>query len=104
MEGEPLMITSDPTPGQSPIPVVIIEHGHEGLVAWSAEWWVTVSGFAVAGVTLLTIIHMDVVLHHLVSLVKAMTPTRRTLRGKVTSHDPGNTPESTPDKAIKPRV
>lgn len=71
MTGEPL------APGQSPVPVIIIQQGHEGMAAWSGEWWVTVSAFALTLVTLLTIVHTDIILHHLVKLVRAITPPYR---------------------------
>lgn len=70
-------MTGEPMPGPTPIPVIIIQQGHEGMTAWSGEWWVTVSAFALTLVTLMTIVHTDIILHHLVRLVKAIAPPYR---------------------------
>lgn len=96
-------VTGEPVaPGQSPIPVVIIQQGHEGMT--TGEWWVTVSAFVLAAVTLATIVHVDVVLHHVLNLVKALTPGRRTLPGKVRSHGTDNGQAEPVNKIITPRV
>lgn len=91
------------TPGQSPIPVVIIQQEEHGMT--TGEWWVTVSAFVLAGTTLATVVHVDVVLHHVLNLIKALSPsTRRTLPGRVRSRSTDNAEPEPINKIIKPRV
>lgn len=92
--GEPI------APGQSPIPVVIIQQGHgEGMT--TGEWWVTVSAFCLAAVTLATVVHLDVMLHHIRRMLAALIPVRRTLPGRVLSRSTDNS--GNVEKAISPR-
>lgn len=89
-------------PGQSPIPVVIIQQ-HEGMT--TGEWWVTVSAFALAGTTILTMIHVDVVMHHILRLVKTLVPTtRRGLPGRVLYTGTDNGQAEPVSKHIEPRA
>jgi len=95
-------------PGQSPIPVVIIEQDH-GMT--TGEWWVTVSAFALTGVTLLSllaIVHQD---HEMVILLRkilsALTPPYRSPGLRPGKGSPGtdvtNVPAEQVNKIIAPR-
>ncbi len=72
------MITFEPAPGQSPIPVVIVEQDH-GMT--TGEIWVTGSTIALTLVTMATLVAMIHQDHKLVQAViaalKALTPPYR---------------------------
>lgn len=105
------MITSGEPPvpaGQSPIPVVIIQQGHEGMS--TGEVWLTGSTVALTVVTLMTLfvmIHSDHELSKLIRqlLIAIVPPYRRpdTLRGEVTSHSADNGEAIPVNKIISPR-